>query len=235
METVYAADRNPAALVKAKTTLTMETLQSAYSGKLYDSTSFQPSNAVWAALKRHFEARLISAHNPKPEISLARIKQTEYQAFNAYSSGPAGGNQTSRTAAGKRGTRDASWIMYYVAEDGNAHMSSTAADYAWKRSAQSWGQVQSFLKCQWDEREFQLAIVKPYDVEHRIKEIARGNMEFCPMSLIPTGAAAHALQILDVNAITAIAGRVKLSTSVNAGEVIFETSLDTQRAEMDFS
>lgn len=52
------------------------------------------------------------------------------------------------------------------------------------------------------------------------------------MTLNRTDGNANALQILDV---AAIAGRVRLQTDTGINEVIFETSLDTQRAEMDFS
>lgn len=83
----------------------------AYNGKLYDATPFLPSNALWAALKRHFEARLISADKPTPHISLVKVKECEYRAYNAYNSGPRNGNQVYRTAACKRGIRDASWLI----------------------------------------------------------------------------------------------------------------------------
>lgn len=42
------------------------------------------------------------------------------------------------------------------------------------------------------------------------------------------------LQALVVDAITAVAGRINLSDKSKKTEVIFETSLDQQRAEMSF-
>jgi hypothetical protein len=43
------------------------------------------------------------------------------------------------------------------------------------------------------------------------------------------------LQVLDVEAITTVAGRIHLSEKPRRTEVIFETSLDLQRAEMTFA
>lgn len=78
-----------------------------------------------------------------------------------------------------------------------------------------------------------LAVIRPCRVTHCIPEISRGNVDFCPMLM--AGDRSHLLQVMDADVITAIAGRINLSNMGRRMEVVFETSLDTQRAVMSFS
>jgi hypothetical protein len=125
------------------------------------------------------------------------------------------------------------YLQYYVVEDKNARKRMGSAPYAWKRTGQCWGRVTVFLKFEWEVETLQLAVIKPRAVTHFIPEIPRQNLEYCPMILARDNT--RVLQILDVDFITAIAGRITLSGRSSRTEVIFETSMDSQRSDMSFT
>ncbi|KAJ9092331.1 hypothetical protein QFC20_007411 [Naganishia adeliensis] len=199
----------------------------------YDEVDFEPNNSLWSALQKHLQSRLMTEGNPDPRINMDVIKEMEFRAYSAYKAGPTGGNQVYRTPSNTRSKRDASWIMYYVAEDRNAHRRIGAAPFRWERSPQCWGQVKVFLECDWDGESLALAVVRPRKTQQLIPEIPQGNLEFCPMQLLRNGS--KVLQIVDSAHVTALAGRIALSGRSAACEAIFETTMDLQRAEMTFT
>jgi hypothetical protein len=123
--------------------------------------------------------------------------------------------------------------QYYITEDANAHLAEGTAPYRWKQSGQCWGQVQLFLKGVWRDELVELAVIRPYQVSHFISDIPRGSLDFCPMLLSRNNPLS--LQIAAPTVITAIAGRIVMTGRSRNTEVIFETSMDSQRPDMSFT
>lgn len=88
--------------------------------------------------------------------------------------------------------------------------------------------------CFWNEGcDVRLAIVQPYKVSHFVSNIPRGTLEYCPMVL--ERKEGNILQAMDVNVLTALAGRVNHTGFAGRKQIIFETTVDSQRAEMNFA
>lgn len=90
-----------------------------------------------------------------------------------------------------------------------------------------------FLECEWEGCDVRLAIVQPYKVSHFVSNIPRGTLEYCPMVL--ERKEGNILQAMDVNVLTALAGRVNHTGFAGRKQIIFETTVDSQRAEMNFA
>lgn len=115
----------------------------------------------------------------------------------------------------------------------NAHLRVGSVLFRWARSSQCWGQIKVFVDLRWEGETVRLAVVRPQHTINFIAEILRLSLQFCPM--VVSTQKNHTLQIMNVRAITAVAGRIRLSEKPRRTEVIFETSLDLQRAEMSFA
>jgi hypothetical protein len=79
-----------------------------------------------------------------------------------------------------------------------------------------------FLDREWEGNRLRLAVVKPRKTRHLIPEIAKNQLEFCPMQLLRDNS--NVLQVLDVEVLTSSADRIDLRNKVGgACEAIFET------------
>ncbi|KAJ9127066.1 hypothetical protein QFC24_001300 [Naganishia onofrii] len=146
------------------------------------------------------------------------VQQICFTAWRAYRSDSDTGDQKYRigreNGGGQATFRDASWATYIQYEDKDRHTNRPVARWV---QVQKWGQIKLFLTFTWNNEDLSVAVVRAYQTTDWIAGIAS------PPQLLGR-IDGSLLQVIGLDALDAVAGRVTVLRNGHKKTIIFETS-----------